>query len=64
MFLLLGPSAPEQASWAASGPGAIKLQWKPPKQKNGVIVSYVIKYSRNVETNDDYWYSKKENGKK
>ncbi len=38
------------------------MRWKEPSYKNGIIVSYIVRYSNNFADPDSKWFSKRENG--
>ena len=61
LILKTGPSEPENVHFTLIEPGAVELRWQEPREKNGVIVSYLVRYSNNL-IEPDKWPVKKENG--
>lgn len=43
-------------------PNTVYLTWRPPKRRNGVIVSYIILYSKDDYQSSLSWREKQENG--
>ncbi len=61
-FYLSEPSPPSHVEYTLVAPGAVEVRWKEPTKKNGIIVSYIIRYSNNLADPDSKWFSKRENG--
>jgi hypothetical protein len=60
--LLAEPSPPLNPQWSLQAPSVVQLNWQPPAHKNGIIVSYLILYRKNLVEFSPTWESKLENG--
>ena len=56
------PSPPLNPQWSLQSPSVVQLQWQPPAQKNGIIVSYLILYRKDLVETMPHWDHKMENG--
>ncbi|XP_064645830.1 protogenin-like [Lineus longissimus] len=56
------PSPPVGLSSKVLVPGIVRLDWRPPEEANGVIVSYIIMYNMDKDQPELYWLKKIQNG--
>jgi hypothetical protein len=56
------PSPPLNLSWLVLADGAVQVSWKPPLHPNGIIQSYAILVSNELEAADDDWSKLEEGG--
>lgn len=56
------PSPPEGVTFSPLSEGEVKLMWKPPTQRNGVIIFYIIQYHPELEDPEPLWTSMHSNG--
>lgn len=56
------PSPPEGVTLYPLSEGEVKLMWKPPTQRNGIIIFYIIQYHPELEDPEPLWTSMHSNG--
>lgn len=56
------PSPPENVKLSLQGPVAVRVQWQEPREKNGAILSYIIRYSTDESFPFADWEIKRQNG--
>ena len=58
------PSEPQEVGASAIDAYTVIVMWKPPKNPNGNIVSYIILYSEDVTQPEAVWNMTERNGKR
>jgi hypothetical protein len=56
------PSPPVGLTSKVLYPGIVRLNWRPPEEANGVIVSYIIMYNVDKDQPEVFWLKKLQNG--
>jgi hypothetical protein len=56
------PSPPRSPRWKVAEDTAVEVSWQPPMHPNGVILHYILLYSKDRHENLQHWSTKVVNG--